>query len=77
MWYRPPVKTTVYLPDDLKRSLSRLARLRGRSEAALIRDAIARLVESDLPPKPTLPLFRSDDPTMAERTEELLADFGA
>jgi Arc/MetJ-type ribon-helix-helix transcriptional regulator len=70
------MKTTVYVPDELKRGLARLARESGRSEAELIRDAISRLVESERNPRPTLPLFRSDDPTLARRAEELLADFG-
>jgi predicted transcriptional regulator len=34
-------KTTVYLPEDLKQSLRRMAAVSGCSEAELIREAIA------------------------------------
>jgi Arc/MetJ-type ribon-helix-helix transcriptional regulator len=70
-------KTTVYLPSELKRSLASLAREQGRSEAELIRAAIGNLVADELRPRPTLPLFKSEDPTLAERVDEALADFGS
>ena len=39
VWYRGGMeKTTVYLPDELKRALRRAARSTGRSEADLIRE---------------------------------------
>ena len=38
------VKTTVHLPDDLKRALEGLAAEVGRSEADLIREAVGKLV---------------------------------
>jgi len=69
-------KTTVYLPDDLKRRLMKTAQRRGEPEAALIRAAIERLLADESPPRPTLPLFRSGDPTLAERVDEALAGFG-
>lgn len=34
------VKTTVYLPKELKEKLARLSASEGRSEAELIRDAL-------------------------------------
>ena len=71
------VKTTVYLPEALKKALARLARQQQRSEAELIRLAVERLVEAEASPRPALPLFRSDDPSMAERVDELLDGFGA
>jgi hypothetical protein len=61
----------------LKRDLARLAKERGTSEAELIRQAIARLVGDEQPPRPTVPLFRSDDPTLAERVDEALSGFGS
>lgn len=70
------LKTTVYLPEALKRRLRGLARRSGRSEAQLIRDAIERIVNERRSQRPTLPLFRGDDPTLAERVDELLAGFG-
>jgi Arc/MetJ-type ribon-helix-helix transcriptional regulator len=69
-------KTTVYLPEDLKSVLGRIAREKGRSEAELIREAIRDLVENTEPPRPRLPLFSSGDPTLAERIDEELAGFG-
>jgi hypothetical protein len=71
---RPMRKTTVYLPDALKRRLAQAAHSCGQPEAALIRAAIERLLE-EARPRPTLPLFRSGDPTLAERVDEALAGF--
>lgn len=69
-------KTTVYLPEDLKSALERIAAERGRSEAALIREAVRELVRGTEPPRPRLPLFSSGDPTLARRFEEELRGFG-
>ena len=69
-------KTTVYLPEDLKSALGRVAAEKGRSEAELIREAIGELVRNAEPPRPRLPLFSSDDPTLARRFEEELRGFG-
>lgn len=66
-------KTTVYLPDDLKAALERVAGAQGRSEADLIRQAVWDLTRSLEPPRPRLPLFASGDPTLAERVDEELA----
>lgn len=66
-------KTTVYLPDELKAALGRAARVRGVSEADLIRQAVRDLTENTRPPAPTLPLFRSGVPNLAERVDEELA----
>jgi predicted transcriptional regulator len=73
-------KTSVYLPDQLKHELSAVARRRGRSEAELIREAITRLVaeEGQDRPRPKPGLFASNDPHLAERVDEVLAEgFGA
>jgi len=67
-------KTTVYLPDELGRDLKRAAAASGRSEAELIREGIASVVEAQLTPRPRIPLFNSGDPTLAERVDELLAE---
>jgi hypothetical protein len=66
-------KTSVYLPAKLKRALAKLARERGSSEAALLREAVERLTASDSAPAPRLPLFRSKGPSIAERVDEELA----
>ncbi len=67
-------KTTVYLPEDLKAALQRLAIERGSSEAALIREAIGLLTHRVDAPVPKLPLFRAKGPPIAERVDEELAD---
>lgn len=70
-------KTTVYLPDELKADLERVAVAQGRSEAELIREAVRELTRNLEQPKPRLPLFHSDaDPTLAQRFEEELRGFG-
>ena len=72
------VKTTVYLPEDLKASLERVAAEKGRSEAELIREAIRTLVGEGVPARPRVPLVAAPlgDPTAAERVDELLDGFG-
>ena len=69
-------KTTVYLPDELKRALTRLATSTQRSEADLIREAIARLTESGEAPAPRLPLFRAKGPSIAGNVDKALDGFG-
>ena len=69
-------KTTVYLPRELKRALARAARLRGSSEAALLREAVARLVTETDAPSPKLPLFRATGPSIAEDIDRALDGFG-
>lgn len=66
-------KTTVYLPDELKRALERVAAAESISEAALIRDAISIRVAGTAR-APRLPLVDEPfgDPTAAERVDELL-----
>jgi Arc/MetJ-type ribon-helix-helix transcriptional regulator len=69
-------KTTVYLPEELKRELERTASATGRSEAELIRDAIRVLIAAQQRPRPQGGLFEGDDPTLSERVDEALAGFG-
>ena len=69
-------KTTVYIPDDLKRALAKAALARGRSEAELIREALRALTADVTPPRPRVPLFRSRKPRLAERIDKALAGFG-
>lgn len=70
------VKTTVYLPLDLKRAVRRVAAQRRCSEAALLREAIARLTAEVGAPVPTLPLFRGTGPSIAEDVDRALEGFG-
>lgn len=69
-------KTTVYLPEELKASLERVAHQEGCSEAELIREAVKARVEERRRP-PVVPLSRGiGDPTYAERVDERLDGFG-
>jgi Arc/MetJ-type ribon-helix-helix transcriptional regulator len=72
------VKTTVYLPEDLKAALERVAAEEQRSEAELIRESLRKAVGERQRPKPRIPLTGEalGDPTAAERVDELLAGFG-
>ncbi len=67
-------KTTVYLPDDLKRAVEFRARQEGMSEAEVIRSAIRAHVEPARP-RARAGILRTDEP-MAHRVDELLAGFG-
>lgn len=66
------VKTTIYLPDELKAAVTREAKLRGSSEAQVIRDAIAAAVTRPRPEGG----FISSDVLVADRVDELLKGFG-
>ena len=68
-------KTTLYLPDELKRALARVAKARSCSEADVVREAI-RLVARQEQVRPRLPLLESGQPDLAERVDELLDGFG-
>ena len=69
-------KTTVYLSDDIKLSLTRMSVFTGRSEADLIREAVATLLESLQPPRPRGGLWESGDGRSSERVDEHLRGFG-
>jgi predicted transcriptional regulator len=71
-------KTTVYLPDDLKASLKRMAEDEGRSEAEIIREAIHAAVNKRRGARPQVPLIPRGlgDPSLAGRVDELLEGFG-
>ena len=70
-------KTTVYIPEDVKRALGQVAAARGVSEAELIREALHTLTSQTTPPRPRLPLFKSGKPGLAEGVDKALAGFGA
>ena len=70
------MKTTVYLPPELKRALTRVARQRRCSEAELLREAVHRLTGEADAPSPRLPLFRSTGPSIAEDVDRALEGFG-
>ena len=71
------VKTTVYLNEDVVNRLRALARMRDRSQAEMIRDALARFVEAESQsmerPHPVgIGQFRSGRPDVGRSAEELL-----
>jgi len=68
------VKTTLYLPDDLKRAIELEAARQGSSEADVIREALRHGL-SQTPRAPRGAIFTGSEP-IAERADELLAGFG-
>lgn len=72
------VKTTLYLPEELKAALERLAGERRVSEAMLVREALAEKIEREVRPRPRAALLTEGlgDSTIAERVDELLEGFG-
>ncbi len=72
------VKTTLYLPEELKTALERIAAQQSISEARLMREALEEKVARSAAPRPIVPLFPEGlgDPDASERIEELLEGFG-
>ena len=71
------VKTTVYLDENVVNRLRNLARARGRSQAEMIRDALARFVEAESgsterPPLVGVGQFRSGRSDVGRNAEKLL-----
>jgi hypothetical protein len=56
------VKTTVYLPAELKLRVEQTAHLQRSSEADVIRAALEQYTREHAPPRPRLPLFSSGKP---------------
>ena len=71
-------KTTIYLPDDLKVGVERLATDEKKSEAEVIRAAIRQAIGARVRPRPRVPLTSRGlgDPTASERVDALLSGFG-
>jgi plasmid stability protein len=67
-------KTTLYLPEELKRAVRRAAKQRATSEAEVIREAIRAAVVVERP-RPSGALFASPV-ELAEHVDEALAGFG-
>ena len=68
-------KTTVYIPQELKSELARMAEEAGMSEAELIREGI-RMALAHRHPRPTIPIYFSDDPHFAEHVDDHLVGLG-
>jgi len=71
-------KTTIELPDELKRQVEIAAKLDRRTEEEIIRVAVEEAMLRRVPPKPRLPLFTKElpEPDMAERVDEYLKGMG-
>lgn len=69
-------KTTVYLTTAQKQALARASKVSGRSEAELIREGVESVAARHQVAEPTLPLFESGKPDLAERVDEHLSGFG-
>ncbi|MBI2212339.1 MAG: ribbon-helix-helix protein, CopG family [Acidobacteria bacterium] len=71
-------RTTIYLPDDLKKAVEDAARRDGRSEATVIREALESALKGRGAPRPRIPLVREGlgEPNVARRVDELLEGFG-
>jgi hypothetical protein len=69
-------KTTLYMPDELKAELVRLAAETGRSESELIREGIRLMLAQHPSPAPHSAIFASGQPDLSERVDELLQGFG-
>lgn len=66
------MKTTLYLPDDVKRAVELEARRRGVSEAEVVRDVLRTSLMSE-PVRPRGGIIAGREP-IAERVDELLAE---
>ncbi|MEV6985981.1 hypothetical protein AB0M95_32620 [Sphaerisporangium sp. NPDC051017] len=73
------IEVSLRLTEDLKYRITEAARRRHMSDEEYMRSAIERSLRDDstpppMRPRPRLPLFRSGDPTIAERVDDLLAE---
>jgi Ribbon-helix-helix protein, copG family len=67
------VKTTVYLDQDIALNLKQMATIHGRSQAELIRDALAAYTrQAKRPAIPGLGEFSHSDPTGSEHVKEIV-----
>jgi hypothetical protein len=69
------VKTTVYLDEEVAARLQELSRVRHRSQAELIRDALSGFVDQELYKRPQpvgVGQFRSGRSDVGRRAEQLL-----
>ena len=68
------VKTTLYLPDDVKRAVEVEAQRRNISEAEVIRESLRHSLLSERP-RPRGGLFDGNE-LVADRTDHYLVGFG-
>jgi hypothetical protein len=70
------VKTSVYLPADLKDRLAQASQVSGESEARIIRSALEQWL-AQLLPRPRSGLLGSisfGDPDLPDKVDEILAE---
>jgi hypothetical protein len=69
------VKTSVYLPDELKQRLAEASRTSGESEATIIRSALEQWLAGLLRPRrsPHWGTVDFDDPDLADNVDHVLA----
>lgn len=68
-------KTTIYLDEVTDGRLAEMARRGGCSRAALIRDAVERMIaDDDRPPRRPRPLGASGHSDTSTRVDEILAE---
>jgi hypothetical protein len=69
------IKTTVYLSTDLALTLRQLSAVKRRSQAEVIRDALAEYARHQKrPPIPGVGEFDSGESDVSERAEEILRE---
>jgi hypothetical protein len=70
------VKTSVYLPEELKERLSRASRASGESEATIIRSALEQWLGAMLRPRRSAHWGTVDfgDPDLASKVDDVLAE---
>lgn len=69
-------KTTVYLDEPIYRKVRQLARATGRTQAMVIREALAAYTGSGRRLPSSIGSGRSERGDLSERAEELLDGFG-
>lgn len=70
------VKTSVYLPEDLKERLAQASRTSGESEATIIRRALEQWLGTMLRPRRSRHWGTVDfgDPDLADKVDDVLAE---
>jgi len=69
------VKTSVYLDEQQKQDLDRVAKITGRSQTDLIREGISQVIQDHLSKRPKM-RARFHDPSIVGLTEDLLDGLG-
>lgn len=69
-------KTTIYLEDELYRRVRRLAQASQKTQAAIIREAVAVFTSSKVRRSHSVGMGRSGAGDLSERADELLSGFG-